>query len=306
MSARRYSGPSLGQQQSPQHRPERAWLDVGAKLRSKLAHDRVGLLRGDAPLFDREVGDVAGGIDVRCVVDEPVSIGAQEAVAVVLQSGDDGTAEARHRHDALGLDAPARHQLEMVVVVGGHGSGAVQLDTVALEHLAHALRCLSAEQPQRRLLRRHQGDPSVAHAALRQAFAGHQGQLVGGQRPDHAGGHHEGHLAHLSAFQLFEDLGNRPALTRPRERQGPGDGRMRPRTDGDHAIAVRELLARARVKNHVARIDALERVNDVTRTVLGGDPVEVEVRCRAEVEGLGHRQRPIDELVRPGTAGRSR
>ena len=52
-----------GQQDPAQDGPERLWLDVDADRRRDRLGDRVGLLRGQAAVLDREGRRVAGRVD---------------------------------------------------------------------------------------------------------------------------------------------------------------------------------------------------------------------------------------------------
>ena len=108
-SARMNSGCASGEQQSAQHRAERAGLDRGPQPRRDRLGDRVRLLRRHAALLDRAGGRVTCGVDVGPTVDEPVEVGGNEAVRIVRQAREERSARPRQAHHTLGLDARPRH-----------------------------------------------------------------------------------------------------------------------------------------------------------------------------------------------------
>ncbi len=77
---------------------------AAGELRDDERGDRVGLLRGQAPLLNRVVGDVPGTEHVLSAVDAAVSIDRQEPVLVLRQPVDRRAGEARERDREVDLD----------------------------------------------------------------------------------------------------------------------------------------------------------------------------------------------------------
>jgi hypothetical protein len=91
-----------GEQQRVQVGAQRWWiLDWSAGALGDLVGDVVGLLGGDAALFDGEGGDVSDGVDVRDGGDLSERVGGQEAVRVVGKPGDAFGAESAGRFDGV-------------------------------------------------------------------------------------------------------------------------------------------------------------------------------------------------------------
>jgi hypothetical protein len=70
---------------------ERLALDVGAGECSDRRRGGVGLLRGDAAVLDREVGRVAGGVDVGDTPDLAVGRDGDESMLRDGQAADAGS-----------------------------------------------------------------------------------------------------------------------------------------------------------------------------------------------------------------------
>ena len=75
-----------GDQLAAQDRLERLGLDVGAQPCGDVLGGGVGLLGGEPTLLDREVGAVAGGVDVIDAFDAAVLVDRDEPVGVVRKS----------------------------------------------------------------------------------------------------------------------------------------------------------------------------------------------------------------------------
>src|SRR5215218_2237100 len=97
---------AAGQQDPPQHRPERLLVDVGAHRGGDRLGYGVGLLRGEATLLDREGRRVTGG-EYGVDAGEPaVGVGADEAVAFAADAAQSWADKARQGDDAVDRQAP--------------------------------------------------------------------------------------------------------------------------------------------------------------------------------------------------------
>ena len=77
-----------GDQLAAQDRLERAGVDVGAEAGGDVLGRGVRLLRGEPALLDREVGAVAGRVDVGDALDPAVLVDRREAVRIGGQARD--------------------------------------------------------------------------------------------------------------------------------------------------------------------------------------------------------------------------
>ena len=116
---------ATGQEQPAQYGPERLRPHVGADGLGNRLGGSVGELGGDAALLDREVGDVAGGVDVVEAADAPVRVDRDEAVERLRQPVEARAAQPRQRDDAVGLDPALGHEPQLAVrELGRMGAGA--------------------------------------------------------------------------------------------------------------------------------------------------------------------------------------
>ncbi len=93
---------AAGEEKSAEYRLEAMRLNVGSGLRGDHFCDGVGLLGGDSALFDRELGDVARGVDARETADAAAQVGGDETVRILGDPEDLGPFETGECDHALG------------------------------------------------------------------------------------------------------------------------------------------------------------------------------------------------------------
>ena len=130
------------------------------------------------------------------------------------------------------------------------------------------------EEPERRVLRRHERQLGILDADVANARRGHQRKLVEGERPSGAGRQHEGDAAHDASLQLTHD----PVQAL---RIGIGEERVRARETGrsarprrDHERVVGNSLAGAGHDGASLGVDARERVEAQRHAEVVADLVE--------------------------------
>src|SRR3954447_11489480 len=109
-----------GQEHSPQYRVERPRLDGGPEPGRDVLCGGVSLLSADPTLLDREVGPVAGRIEVLGAFDAGVLVDRKEAALVRGQAGYRRPLEEGQGNDVRCVDplVPRSHdQLTPVVLV---------------------------------------------------------------------------------------------------------------------------------------------------------------------------------------------
>src|SRR5215207_8633550 len=80
----------------------------------------------------------------------------------------------------------------------------------------------TAEELKRLVLRRHEHALDLRDAAPRDVRADEQRELIGGQRPDGAGGNGDGDTLNITAVELAEQLLDQVGVCRPAEGQRTG------------------------------------------------------------------------------------
>jgi hypothetical protein len=232
------------EQQPAQHRAEGLGLDGGAEARGDGGGGRVGLLRGDAALLDRERRAVARRPHARRARDRAVLVGGDEPVAVVRQAADPRSTQPRQGDDPFGgLRAPVGEHEALGPEPQRHGLRA-QRDAALRHQGADARGDRRPEDVERLALGRDEHQPRVVDARLAQVLGRHERQLVERQGPRHAGRQREGHRAHAQEHDVVEQIAQRRDAGRAGERQRPGHGHVGPRSDGDQERVVVEDVAR--------------------------------------------------------------
>ena len=93
-----------GEDDAAQHAAAGTGREVGAGLGRDRLGRGVGLLGGEAALFDRSGRRVAGGEDVARAGDTAVLVDSDESVGVRRQAGDPRALQARERDHGVGGD----------------------------------------------------------------------------------------------------------------------------------------------------------------------------------------------------------
>ena len=197
------------------------------------------------------------------------------------QAGDSRPEQARQRDHAIGDDIGAIGQLEHSGADGGrprtHADGDPALDQQLRDRPAGLL----AEHPQRRRLRRDDGDHRLG-AAAPQLGGGHDRELIGGQGPGGGGRDHE-----RDPRAVLDGPFDGRDVRRPTEgdralERGTGD-----RADGDQELVVANRLAE--VVDHRVRVglDACKRPAMQVEPRVPADRVERQSIGQAEPERGG-------------------
>jgi hypothetical protein len=284
------------EQQPAQHRAEGLGLDGGAEARGDGGGGRVGLLRGDAALLDRERRAVARRPHARRARDRAVLVGGDEPVAVVRQAADPRSTQPRQGDDPFGgLRAPVGEHEALGPEPQRHGLRA-QRDAALRHQGADARGDRRPEDVERLALGRDEHQPRVVDARLAQVLGRHERQLVERQGPRHAGRQREGHRAHAQEHDVVEQIAQRRDAGRAGERQRPGHGHVGPRSDGDQQRVVVEDVAAHGAHPSFAGLHGREVVGPQDRVVVGSDASEVEALRGGRSERLGHGRGTLDEV----------
>jgi hypothetical protein len=116
-------------------------LNGGSCLRGDYFGDGVGLLGGDSALFDRELGDVAGGVDVREPGEAAAQVGGDEAVSVLGDPEDLWPLETGERDHAFGEKRRFRDELELSGLVASRVAAGVEADASFAQQVANGVTC---------------------------------------------------------------------------------------------------------------------------------------------------------------------
>ena len=186
------------------------------------------------------------------------------------------------------------------------GVGAeLDLDARALELGGHDLDGARAEDGQRRALGRDERDLGV-HAHAARVARDEQGELVGGQRPAGPGRDDDRQALAVALFEVAQQPADGLDAARVVPREDVVEGRLGARARGEHQRVVGELLAVAELHGlgprRRRRPAAPGRRRAPVARVASASGVAALV---AEREGLGDRQRAVDE-VRGGGDERQR
>jgi hypothetical protein len=185
-----------------------------------------------------------------------------------------------------------------VPVGGGGGEGAgLDVDGGFVEILSQRLGCRRAEDLQRRAFRRVDRDPHVVDAHPVRVPGGHQGELVGRQRPVDTGRNHECHVLGVALLDIAQEAAVDLVVAVRSPRQGPGERGFASGADGDHQGVVRQLLAGAHDRGARPVVHSDQRAVDEAGSQIVGDRVEPVALRTPAGERLGDRHRPIDELL---------
>ena len=188
-------------------------LDVGAGARGDRLGGRVGLLRGEPALLDRERDRVARRPHRVGAVDLAVTVAADEPA--LRRSGAPRSARpdrARQRDDALRVERPRPGSTTACRRRRAMTSASVSTMMPAASRSSRsARRAGRAEDRQRRVLGRVDRDLDVVVAHAARLPGGHQRELVGRQRPRDADRDDERDALGVAllevAQQAAEDLG---------------------------------------------------------------------------------------------------
>ena len=135
-----------GEQDRPQHRLEAVGVHVRARQRGDHLSHSIRLLGGDATLLDRELRDVARGVDVRQPVDPAAQVRGDEAARVLREPEDPRALEAGQRDHAVRDERGRRGELERAAVETNRVAARVQLDSALAQERSHGLARRRAEQ----------------------------------------------------------------------------------------------------------------------------------------------------------------
>ncbi len=229
-------------------------------------------------------------------LDEAVGIGQQEALLVGGEAVDGGAGEPGDREHALDGHPPVVGlEHELAALAPGHLAGD-ELHAGGGELVAHGGGGGRPEPRERLALGRHDHDAQVVQADAGRLAGGHQRQLVGGQRPDGAGRDDDGQRLRVALVDVGEQAAEHVGVAArlPGDRTGHAIDRDRAHR---HQQRV-EAQGLAAGQPHLARcvVDADQRVVHEPGAGLGGEGLQRDLEGVAHGEGLGHRERPVDEM----------
>jgi hypothetical protein len=160
----------------------------------------------------------------------------------------------------------------------------VQLDPGLVEQVADGAAGLGPEERERPGLGRDEDD-----AAPLGAPAGHERELVHGQRPRRRRRHHEGDAAGAQVGEVADDAADRGDGGRPAERHDRRVQLAGARADGQHERVEAQLAALLEHRGVAAGRQAAHAVADQVRARLARDVGQRQARRRWAAERLGHR-----------------
>ncbi len=169
---------AAGQEQAAKHGPERLRPQVGAGGLGNRLGRGVGELGGDAALLDREVGDVAGGVDVVEAADARVRVDRDEAVARLRQPVETWALQARQRDDAVDLEPALGHEPQRAVCELGRMGTGHERDAAFVEELADGVAAGTPKELQRLLFGRDEHQLDALDLMRSEMRRGHQRQFV--------------------------------------------------------------------------------------------------------------------------------
>jgi hypothetical protein len=277
------------EQEAAKHRAKRPRLELRACERRDRLRRRVGLLRGDPALLDREARGVAGGEHALDALDAAVLVDRDEAVGGRGEPVDASPAQARHRDHPVDLQRVVAREAQLPVADVERVGAGVQLDPACVELLPHGRARGLPEELERLLLGRHERDLHVARGRQER-------ELVRRQRPARAPRDDERDPPHGAGVDLGQQRAELLRVRRSAEGQ-----RARHRRRGNRAVREEEDVvghrpARHRARDPAHRVGRPQRAERQPRSRRRGEVAEVEVPRLAEPERLRDGERAVPEV----------
>ncbi len=200
------AGSVPGEEQAAQDRTERLRVERRTGVGCDRLRSGIGLLCGDPALLDRKARDVSRRVDVRELVDPAVRVDHDEPVTRLRDAVDSRAAKRREGDDAVRLDRAGRKQVDLAVAYLGREEARVQDDAALVQQRPNRVARRAAEEQQRLVLRRDQGDPHVLEPAGLRVRGKHERELVRGQRPHRAERDGDDDPRHLSGVHPGDQI----------------------------------------------------------------------------------------------------